>query len=75
MGHTAFFPPAAALCNLLFNTSAGAHTVVATVPAAREARMCTGRPSVMGCVGRGLRKEMGIAREGDGERRKDLVVV
>ena len=69
------FSPEAALCNLLFSTSAGAHTVVATVPAAREARMCTERPSVMGCVGRGLRNEMGIVVEDDGERRKDLVVV
>lgn len=48
---------------------------MATVPAAREAKMCTGRPSVIGCVRRGLRKEMGIAREDDGERRIDLVVV
>ena len=34
-----------ALCNLLFSTSAGAHTVVATVPATREAIMCVGMPS------------------------------
>jgi hypothetical protein len=29
----------AALCNLLFKTSAGAQTVVATVPAAKDAAM------------------------------------
>jgi hypothetical protein len=35
----------AALCNLLFRTSAGAQTVVATVPAANEAAIWTGTPS------------------------------
>lgn len=35
----------AALCSLLFKTSAGAHTVVATVPAANDEAMCTGTPS------------------------------
>jgi len=35
----------AALCNLLFKTSAGAQTVVATVPAAKDAAMWTGTPS------------------------------
>lgn len=44
--HTCDFPfTAAALCSLLFTTSAGAHTVVATVPAAREAIMWIGKPS------------------------------
>ena len=36
---------AAALCILLFSTSAGAHTVVATVPAIKEDAICTGTPS------------------------------
>lgn len=36
----------AALCILLFITSAGAQTVVATVPAANDAVMCTGTPSL-----------------------------
>lgn len=35
----------AAFCSLLFKTSAGAHTVVATVPAITEAVICTGTPS------------------------------
>jgi hypothetical protein len=44
--HTGASPPAeAALCNLLFRTSAGAQTVVATVPAANEAAIWTGTPS------------------------------
>jgi hypothetical protein len=34
-----------ALCNLLLRTSAGAQTVVATVPAAKDAAICTGTPS------------------------------
>jgi hypothetical protein len=52
---------AAALCNRLFKTSAGAHTVVATVPAAREARMWVGMLS--------FRFRSGV------ERRWDLAVV
>ena len=45
--YTGAFPfTEAALCNLLFKTSAGAQTVVATVPAAKEAAMWTGTPSV-----------------------------
>jgi len=36
---------AEAFCSRLFSTSAGAQTVVATVPAASEARMCIGTPS------------------------------
>lgn len=44
--HTGEFPRAdATLCNRLFNTSAGAQTVVATVPAINDAAMWTGTPS------------------------------
>ena len=37
-----------ALCSLLFKTSAGAHTVVATVPAINEAAIWIGIPSGSG---------------------------
>ena len=44
--HTGVSPLAdVALCNLLFKTSAGAQTVVATVPAANDAAIWTGTPS------------------------------
>jgi hypothetical protein len=46
--HTFDFP--LALCNLLFRTSAGAHTVVATVPAIKEEMMCVGTPSERGMI-------------------------
>lgn len=47
--HTGDFPSAdAALCILLFSTSAGAQTVVATVPATNDAAIWTGTPSENG---------------------------
>jgi hypothetical protein len=43
---TRLWPPMAAeLCILLFNTSAGAQTVVATVPATSDANIWTDTPS------------------------------